>query len=627
MTTPYIEIYAHSITDPEAFWAGEAARLEWSRRWDRVLDRDPPFARWFPGGRLNASHLCLDRQVASGHGNKVALYWEGEAGEVRTLSYSDLLRDVNRIAAGLRRLGVGKGDAIALYLPMVPELPAFMLACARVGAVHNVVFSGFSAAALADRMNDFGVKVLVTADGGFRRGKVVPLKAIADQAAALTPTLRHVVVLRRTGEDVPLQRPRDVPFGEFLGGVHQHVPAVEMEATDRLFVLYTSGTTGKPKGIVHNTGGYLVFTHSTFGWAFPLREDSVYWCTADIGWVTGHTAIVYGPLMDGATVVMYEGAPDYPDLSRWWEIIDKYRVNVLYTSPTAIRMFMGHGTDALQRHDLSSLELLGSVGEPINPEAWKWYHQNVGGGRCPIVDTWWQTETGSFMISGSPGIEPSEPKPGSAGLPLPGIQPVVLNESGGELPAGEKGLLAIRGLWPGMLAGIHGDAERYKKAYWSRFPGLFDAGDYAVKDEDGYFWLLGRADEVLKVAGHRLGSLELENAAVDHPAVVEAAAVAQTDPVKGEAIALFAVLDESFSPSPELEADVRKHMREQVGAIAEPAQVFFVEGLPKTRSGKIMRRVLSAVASRRDIGDTTTLEDEATVEEARNAYESLKRSS
>jgi acetyl-CoA synthetase len=618
----YKEIYRRSLADPEAFWAAEAERLDWHRRWDRVLDWDPPFARWFPGGRLNASHLCVDRHLANGRRNKVALYWEGEPGDTRVLSYGDLHREVNRFARALRGLGVKKGDAVGLYLPMIPELVIFALACARIGAVHNVVFSGFSARALAERMNDLQAKVLVTADGGYRRGKVIPLKAIADEAAAMCLTLEHVLVVKRTGSDVAMS-PRDAALGDLLDDGYPVVEPEEVEATDRLFVLYTSGTTGKPKGIVHNTGGYLVYAHSTFGWAFPLREESVYWCTADIGWVTGHTAIIYGPLMHGASVVMYEGAPDFPTLDRWWSIIEKYRVNVLYTSPTAIRSFMAHGEDWLRRHNLDSLELLGSVGEPINPEAWHWYHENVGGGKCPIVDTWWQTETGSFMISATPGIERLPDKPGAAGLPMPGIEPVILDEQSQPVGTGDKGLLALRGIWPGLLAGIHGDPDRYQKTYWERFPGLFNTGDYAMRDEDGYCWLFGRSDEVLKVAGHRLGSLELENAAVEHPAIAEAAAVAKADPVKGESIALFAVLGDGYEATDGLRDEVRAHMREHVGAIAAPESVFFVHALPKTRSGKIMRRILSAVASGREIGDVTTLEDEASVDEAKKAYAEL----
>ena len=620
----YRGTYGRSIEDPEGFWADQARRLEWYREWDRVLDWEPPFARWFPGGRLNASHLCLDRHLSSWRRNKVAIYWEGEPGDTRVLSYAELHRDVNHYASVLRRLGVGKGDAVALYLPMVPELPAFMLACARLGAVHSVVFSGFSAQALADRIDDLDVKVLVTADGGYRRGKVLPLKRIADEAAALAPGLRRVVVVRRAGNDVAMQAPRDAWLHELVADAERYVEPEQVESTHPLFALYTSGTTGKPKGIIHNTGGYLVYTYSTFDWAFPLRDESVYWCTADIGWVTGHTAITYGPLMHGATTVMYEGAPDFPELDRWWEIIEKYGVNVLYTSPTAIRMFMGHGEDWLRRHDLSSLELLGTVGEPINPEAWKWYHEEVGGGRCPIVDTWWQTETGSFMISGSPGIAAAPGKPGSAGFPMPGVDAVILGETGEELSAGEKGMLAIRRPWPGIMAGIHGDPERYRKTYWERFPGFYNAGDYAIRDEDGYFWLLGRSDEVLKVAGHRLGTLELENAAVEHEAVSEAAVVGRPDPVKGDVVVLFATLMEDYAPSEELKKEIREHMRQAVGAFAVPEQVFFAPNLPKTRSGKIMRRVLAAVASGRPIGDVTTLENEASVHEVEQAVEALK---
>ncbi len=620
----YEAMYRRSIEDPDGFWADEARRLDWYREWDRVLDWEPPFARWFPGGRLNASYLCLDKHVNSWRRNKVAIYWEGEPGDTRAVSYAELHRDVNRYASVLRGLGVGKGDAVALYLPMAPELPAFMLACARLGAPHTVVFSGFSGQALADRINDLDVKVLVTADGGYRRGKVLPLKRIADEAAALAPGLRHVAVVRRAGNDVAMQAPRDAWLHDLAANAERYVEPEQVEATHPLFALYTSGTTGKPKGIIHSTGGYLVFTHSTFGWAFPLKDESVYWCTADIGWVTGHTAITYGPLMHGATMVMYEGAPDFPELDRWWSVIEKYGVNVLYTSPTAIRMFMGHHEDWLRKHDLSSLELLGTVGEPINPEAWKWYHEEVGGGRCEIVDTWWQTETGSFMISGSPGIGPAPMKPGAAGFPLPGVDAVVLGEAGEELPPGEKGMLAIRRPWPGIMAGIHGDPERYKKTYWERFPGFYNAGDYAIRDEDGYFWLLGRADEVLKVAGHRLGTLELENAAVEHEAVSEAAAVGKPDPVKGDVVVLFVTLTEDYSPSEELKKEIRDHMRQAVGAFAVPEQVFFAPHLPKTRSGKIMRRVLRAVAAGRPIGDITTLEDEASVHEIEQAFEALK---
>ena len=621
----YEDLYRRSLAEPEGFWAEEARQLEWFRPWDRVLEWKAPFARWFVGGRLNASYLCVDRHARSWRKSKVAIYWEGEPGDSRALSYSMLYREVNRFASALRQLGIGKGDTVALYMPMVPELPVFMLACARIGAVHTVVFSGFSAQALADRLNDVGAKLLVTADGGFRRGRVLPLKGIADEAMATAPGVQKAIVVRRAEVETPMREGRDFWLDDLLERAERRVEPEPLEATHPLYILYTSGTTGKPKGIVHNTGGYLVFNYSTYRWVFNIRDDSVYWCTADVGWVTGHSSIVYAPLMHGASLVMYEGAPDFPQLDRWWDIIEKYGVNVIYTSPTAIRMFMGHGEEWLRPHDLSSLELLGTVGEPINPEAWKWYYENVGGGRCPIVDTWWQTETGGFMISPSPGIQPVPLKPGSAGLPLPGVDPVVVDEQGHEVAPGQKGILAIRGPWPGMLAGIHRNPDRYREAYWSRFPGLFYTGDYAMRDEDGYFWLLGRADEVLKVAGHRLGSLELENAAVSHPAVAEAAAVSRSDPVKGEAIVLFAMLREGHEPSEALKAELREHLRDTMGPIATPEEVFFVERLPKTRSGKIMRRVLRAVASGQEIGDVSTLEDEASVDEAKRAYDELRR--
>jgi acetyl-CoA synthetase len=613
------------MEDPEAFWADEARKLEWFRPWETVLEWDAPYARWFVGGLLNASYLCVDRHVRSWRKSKVAIYWEGEPGDSRVLSYSTLYREVNRYASVLKRLGIGKGDAVALYLPMVPELPIFMLACARIGAVHTVVFSGFSAQALADRMNDVGAKLLVTADGGYRRGRVLELKAIADEAMALAPSVERSILVRRVDNSAPMREGRDFLLDDLLTEAELRVEPEPLEATHPLYILYTSGTTGKPKGIVHSTGGYLVFNHSTYRWVFDIRDDSVYWCTADVGWVTGHSSIVYAPLMHGASLVMYEGAPDYPQLDRWWDIIEKYGVTVLYTSPTAIRMFMGHGERWPAGHDLSSLELLGSVGEPINPEAWRWYYKHIGGERCPIVDTWWQTETGGFMISPAPGIQPLPLKPGSVAFPLPGVDPIVVDDEGKEVPPGEKGMLAVRRPWPGMLMGIHNNPERYRQAYWTRFPGLYYTGDYAIRDDDGYFWMLGRADEVLKVAGHRLGTLELENAAVSHPAVAEAAAVGVSDPVKGETIVLFAILSEGHEPTGQLKEDVRSHMRRLMGAIATPQDVYFVTRLPKTRSGKIMRRVLAAVASGSDVGDVSTLEDEASVEEVRHAYEDLRK--
>jgi len=601
----YLEIYDRSLRDPEGFWAEEARKLDWSRTWDKVLDWSPPFAKWFDGGMLNACYLCVDRHVRTWRKSKVVIYWEGETGETRVLSYSTLYREVNRFASVLRKLGVRKGDKVALYLPMIPELPIFMLACARIGAIHTVIFSGFSAQALAERINDTKAKVVATADAGFRRGNLVPLKATVDEALTLTPSVQKAIVVNRAGTAVEMMEGRDAWLDDLLRDAEASVPPEPVEATHPLYILYTSGTTGKPKGIVHSTGGYMVFNYSAYQWVFDIKEESVYWCTADVGWVTGHSSIVYAPLAHGAAIVIYEGAPDYPTLDRWWEIIETYGVTAFYTSPTAIRMFMQHGAEWPAKHDLTSLQLLGTVGEPINPEAWLWFYRHIGGESCPIVDTWWQTETGGMMISGAPGIELLPLKPGAAGLPLPGIDVAVVDERGQPVAPGEKGLLVIRQPWPGMLMTIHGDPERYKEEYWSRFPGLYYTGDYAIMDDDGYFRILGRADEVLKVAGHRLGSLELESAAVAHPAIAEAAAVGVPDPVKGEDIAIFAALMDGYEPSSALEAELSEHVRRAVGSIAKPKSIYFVKVLPKTRSGKIMRRVLRSVASDEAIGDIT----------------------
>jgi len=623
----YTEMHRRSLDDPEGFWAEEARKLDWYKTWDRVLDWEPPYARWFVGGKLNASFQCVDRHVRTWRKSKVAIYWEGETGETRVCSYSTLFRSVNRIASVLQKLGVGKGDKVALYLPMIPELPFFMLACARIGAVHTVIFSGFSAQAIADRVNDIQAKVVVTADGGYRRGKIIALKEITDEAVKLCPSVEKVVVIKRTGETVPWTEGRDLWLSSLLDDAESLVTPEPVESTHPLYVLYTSGTTGKPKGVVHGTGGYLTFNHSAYEWVFDIREESVFWCTADVGWVTGHSSIVYAPLAHGAAIVLYEGAPDYPAIDRWWDIIEKYGVTIFYTSPTAVRMFMRSGEEWLQKHDLSSLELLGSVGEPINPEAWQWYYKHIGQERCPIVDTWWQTETGGIMISPTPGIEQAPLKPGSATFPLPGIDASIVDANGQEVLPDQTGFLIIKKPWPGMLLDIYGNPQRYQEAYWSRFPGSYYTGDFAMRDADGYFWLLGRADEVLKIAGHRIGTAEIEDAVIAYPAVAEAAVASKPDEVKGEALVLFITLKESESPSATMKKGITRHLRQAIGPIATPDEIYFVEALPKTRSGKIIRRVLKAVASGETLGDLTTLEDEESVEEAKRAYEKLQSSS
>lgn len=590
-----------------------------------MLEWKLPFARWFVGGRLNASYLCVDQHVSTWRRSKVAIYWEGEPGDSRVLSYSTLYREMNRYASVLRGLGVGKGDRVALYLPMIPELPVFMLACARIGAIHTVIFSGFSAQAVADRVNDVQAKLLITADGGFRRGKIVPLKCIVDEAVTKCPSVENIIVVRRVGSSATLKPPKELWLHDVMEHARPFVEPEPVESNHPLYILYTSGTTGKPKGIIHGTGGYMVYNYAAYKWVFNLREESVYWCTADLGWVTGHSEVVYAPLAHGASTVIYEGAPDYPSIERWWDIIEKYGVTVFYTSPTAIRMLMGHGEESLRRHDLSTLELLGTAGEPINPEAWLWFYRHVGGERCPIVDTWWQTETGGPTISPCPGIECMPLKPGSATLPLPGIDADILAEDGSSVPPGKRGFLVIKRPWPGMFLGIYGDPELYHKTYWSRFPGNYYTGDYAVRDRDGYFWILGRADEVIKVAGHRIGSAELEGAAVSHPAVVEAAAIGKAHSVKGESIVMFARLKDDIEPSENLRRELAAYIGNTIGPIAVPDEIYFVTKLPKTRSGKVMRRVLRAVAENVSLGDLTSLEDENSVEEVIKVYQELKQ--
>ncbi len=617
----YRALHRDSLKDSVAFW-GKLAREElvWQRPFSRVLDWDPPFARWFPDGLLNASENCLDRHLATPTRNRVAFYWEGEDGSRQALSYDALHREVSRFASGLAQMGFGPNDFAAVYMPMVPELPIGLLALARLGIPFSVVFSGFSASALAERIRDLGARLLLTADGGYRRGRVVPLKAIADEALAQAPSVTKVVVARRTGESVPRTPGRDVPWADVQRlGRGEHPPAA-LPATHLLYLLYSSGTTGRPKAIAHGTAGYLTHVRSTMRWVFDPRPEDVYWCAADLGWVTGHSYILFGPLMNGLTSVLYEGAFDHPAPDRLWEMVERYRVNILYTSPTALRAQRRLGDDNVRRHDLSALRLLGSVGEAINPEVWRWYSEVVGGGRCPIVDTWWQTETGAILISPAPGLSLVPLKPGSATYPLPGIEADVVTEQGRPAAPGEKGYAVIRRPWPGMLLTLLGDDERYRSQYWQRFPGAYYPGDYAVKDADGYFWFLGRADEVLKVAGHRLGTIEIEDALLTHPDVAEAAVCGVPDEEKGEVPVAFVVLRVGSEPSSELAHELLEHVAERIGKIARPAAVHVVRLLPKTRSGTIMRRVVKAVAEGRpEVGDVTTLEDGASVDEVRAA--------
>ncbi len=614
-------IYRTADRDFEKFWEDFARELAWYKSWKRVLDWKPPKAKWFVGGKLNVSVNCLDRHVAGPRKNKAALIWEGEPGDQRTLTYRELLREVSKFGNVLRSLGVGKGDRVTLYMPMVPELPIAMLACARIGAIHSVVFGGFSAESLKDRINDQGAKVLVTADGGWRRGNVVPLKKISDEALAETPSIEAVIVVRRTGLEVAFDDKRDRWWHDLMAGASAACQPEKMDAEDPLYILYTSGTTGKPKGILHTTGGYLVGAYATTKWVFDVKDEDIYWCTADIGWVTGHSYVVYGPLANGATCLIYEGAPDTPARDRFWDLIERHGVTILYTAPTAIRAFMKWGTEWPEKHDLSSLRLLGSVGEPINPEAWIWYQENIGGGRCPVVDTWWQTETGMILITPLPGL--TRTRPGSATFPFPGIRATILDAAGNEVKVG-GGYLAITRPWPAMLRTIWGDDDRYVTTYWSRWRNdVYFPGDGAKRDEAGYFWLLGRVDDVMNVAGHRIGTMEVESALVDHDAVAESAVVGINDELKGTAIAAFVILKETKGTPVDdgLVEELRGHVAKKIGAIAKPDRLFFVADLPKTRSGKIMRRLLRDIAEGRVLGDTTTLADSSVVETLKAQYE------
>jgi acetyl-CoA synthetase len=610
-------IYDRAAKDLEGFWAEQAKTLAWRKPFTKVLEWEAPYAKWFLGGELNISENCLDRHVKAGKGTKVAYHWEGEPGDTRTITYQDLLDETQRAANALKTLGVKKGDRVAIYMPMIPELPAAMLACARIGAPFTVVFGGFSAEALAGRINDSEAKVVITADGGYRKGSAVPLKKNTDDAIAQTKTVEKVLVVQRTKQEVPWTPGRDVWWHDIVAKQKADCPAESVDSEHMLYLLYTSGTTAKPKGIVHTTAGYLAGVSATHRLIFDVKDKDVYWCAADIGWVTGHSYIVFGPLANGSTGIMYEGTPDFPDKDRWWSIIEKYKVSILYCAPTAIRTFMKWGAEFVTKHDMSSLRLLGSVGEPINPEAWLWYHETIGGGRCPIVDTWWMTETGMILITPLPGLTTT--KPGSATFPFPGVGADVVDENGKSVPFGGAGYLVITKPWPAMLRGIYKDDKRYRDTYWSRFPGKYFAGDGARRDKDGYFWLMGRVDDVMKISGHRISTTEVESALVSHPKVAEAAVIGREDPVTGQAIFAFVTLRAGNDGSEVLSKELREHVVKGIGSIARPKTIMFTPELPKTRSGKIMRRLLRDIANGQSLGDTTTLADATVVESIRTA--------
>ena len=618
-----ISIRNNANADFISFWNERAKLLKWFKPWEKTIDWNPPFAKWFVGGQINASYNALDvnQQEKS---SKTAIFWEGEDGSSRIVTYRDLYTYVKKFANALKSLGVKSGDRITIYLPMVPELVIAMLACSRIGAIHTVVFSGFSAISLKDRVEDSGSKIIITADGGFRKGKLIKLKEIVDESASSVNSVEHVIVLRRANNEISLNE-KDCLWSDLMSTSSEECDAENLDSTHPLYILYTSGTTGKPKGVLHGTGGYLTHLFSTFKWAFDIKDDDVYFCTADIGWVTGHSYVTYGPLLHGATQVMYEGAPDYPSASRMWDIIQKYGVTIFYTTPTALRMFMKFGDDIPNSFNLSSLRLLGTVGEPINPEVWKWYFDVIGKNKCPIIDTWWQTETGGMMISNLPGIETITLKPGSATQPIPGVDIAVVDDAGHEVENGTKGSLIIRKPWPGMLLTLWGDDDKYKDVYWSKYDGMYYPGDYAIKDNDGYLWLLGRSDDVLKVAGHRIGTAELESSLVSHNDVAESAVCGIPDEIKGESIIAFVVLKEDVITSIKtLRTELIETIRNGIGPIATPSEFYFVTRLPKTRSGKIMRRLLKSIAKKEKIGDISTLEDGAAVEEVQSAFDELQ---
>jgi acetyl-CoA synthetase len=607
---------AEASANPEAFWARMAGELHWFKKWDTVLKWNAPHAEWFSGGKINISYNCLDRHLPTWRRNKAALIWEGEPGETRTFTYQQLHTEVCKFANVLKSRNIQRGDRVALYMPLIPELAIAMLACARIGATHSVVFGGFSSSALIDRINDASCKLVVTADGGWRRGSEVKLKAAVDEALKQTPSVQTSIVVRRTGTRQHMQPGRDFWWHELMEAGDSHCAAEELDSEHPLYILYTSGTTGKPKGILHTTAGYLLQAHLTTKWVFDIKDEDIYWCTADIGWVTGHSYVVYGPLSNGATVVMYEGAPNFPEPDRFWSMVERHRVNIFYTAPTAIRAFIKWGERWPLKHDLSSLRLLGTVGEPINPEAWMWYRELIGKGRCPIVDTWWQTETGAIMITPIPGATPT--KPGSGTKPFPGIDVDVMTRDGQPVEANQGGYLVIKRPWPSMLRTIWGDDERYRQQYWSQIEGIYFAGDGARRDKDGYFWIMGRIDDVINVSGHRLGTAEIESALVSHTAVAEAAVVARPDDLKGSAIVAFVTLEGSHSPSDALNQELRAHVAKEIGALARPDDIRFTDALPKTRSGKIMRRLLREIATSGSVaGDVTTLEDFSVLEKLR----------